>query len=164
MKAELREQLRCCLRGRVCFVGVGNVERGDDGFGVRLAEELDRAGVRDVVFAGTTPEHRIGRYAERGFDHLIFLDAVECGAAPGSVVLLDAREIACRFPQISTHNISLGVLAKYIESSGTTRAWLLGAQPESVKPCAGLSPVMRKTLAAVVDLFGGILRKETPLC
>ncbi len=53
------------------------------------------------------------------FDHLVFLDAVDVGAAPGSVVFLNSQEMAARFPQISTHNISLGLLAKYVESGGT---------------------------------------------
>jgi hypothetical protein len=38
---DLREQLRACLQGRVCLVGVGNADHGDDGFGVRLAESLE---------------------------------------------------------------------------------------------------------------------------
>ena len=30
---DLREQLRQCFQGRVCMMGLGNVEYGDDGFG-----------------------------------------------------------------------------------------------------------------------------------
>jgi hypothetical protein len=37
---DLREQLQQLLEGRVCLMGLGNVDYGDDGFGVRLAEEL----------------------------------------------------------------------------------------------------------------------------
>ena len=35
--SDLRLQLERCFRGRVCVVGVGNVDWGDDGLGVRLA-------------------------------------------------------------------------------------------------------------------------------
>ena len=41
---DLREQLQQLFQGRVCLMGLGNVAYGDDGFGVRLAEELKAEG------------------------------------------------------------------------------------------------------------------------
>jgi len=149
---DLREQLELCFQGRVCLMGLGNTDYGDDGFGVRLAESLAEAGVPDVVVAGTTPDRFVGRVAGEGFDHLIFLDAVEFGGAPGSVVFLDAGEMAARFPQISTHKISLGLLAKWAEANGSTRAWLLGVQPQSLKPGANLTIMVRNTLDVLAGL------------
>ncbi len=149
----LRQQIQSSLGGRVCFMGLGNVQGGDDGFGVRLAEELERAGVPDVVFGGTAPERLAGRCATAGFDHLVFLDAVEVGATPGSVVFLNSQEMTARFPQISTHNISLGMLAKYVESSGTTRAWLLGAQPAALKRAPAISPAIQSTVTVLTELL-----------
>ncbi len=153
---DLREQLQSALRGRVCFMGLGNVDGGDDGFGVRLAEALTRAGLPDVVIAGTAPEQPAGRCAGAGFDHLVFLDAVEFGAAPGSAVWLNSQKMAGRFPQISTHCISLGMLAKYVESRGRTRTWLLGVQPQSLKPVPALSPAIQTTLTLLTELIGGV--------
>lgn len=150
---DLREQLEVCFQDRVCLMGLGNTDYGDDGFGVRLAETLAAAGVPDVVIAGASPDRFVGRAAGEGFNHLIFIDAVEFGSAPGSVVFLNAEEMSARFPQISTHKISLGLLAKWIEASGSTRAWLLGVQPESLKPGAGLTPTVQRTLEALVELL-----------
>ncbi len=190
---DLREQLHHCFQGRVCLVGVGNVDWGDDGFGVRLAEALGKSelrnsksetnpnveirnhhtdadvsdcGFRDcfglrisdfgfasVIVAGTTPERVIGRLAEAGFDHLVFLDAVEFGAAPGSVTFLNAEAIAARFPQVSTHKLSLGLLAKMVEADGLTKVWLLGVQPESLKAGEGLTPAVQRTLEVLRDLL-----------
>ena len=78
---DLRDQLKPCLRGRVCFMGVGNVAYGDDAFGIRLAERLQAIGIPNVIAAGTTPERWVSRLADPGFDHVIFLDAVEFGGA-----------------------------------------------------------------------------------
>lgn len=150
---DLREQLRDRLRDRVCFLGLGNTDYGDDGFGVRLAEELIHAGVGEVVVGGTAPERWIGRITTGGFDHLIFLDAVEFGGAPGSVVFLNSQEIATRFPQISTHKISLEVLAGLAEEGGTTRAWLLGVQPEGLRMGEQLTPTVNTTLSLLRDLL-----------
>lgn len=150
---DLRQQLGELLQGRFCLMGLGNVECGDDAFGVRLAEELREAGVSDVVVAGTTPEHYIGRILDQGFDRLVFLDAVEFGASPGSVVLLDASEISARYPQISTHKISLGVLAKWVQASGKSKVWLLGVQPKSITLGQTLTP----TVSATLDLLRALL-------
>jgi hydrogenase maturation protease len=143
---NLREQLQILLQTRVCLMGLGNVDYGDDGFGVRLAEALE------VMNAGTNPERFIGRVADEGFDHVIFLDAVEFGGAPGSVALLNSDEMAARFPQISTHKISVGLLAKQLESNGRTKAWLLGVQPESLKLGGRLTPTVQATLELLLDL------------
>jgi hydrogenase maturation protease len=148
---DLREQLEQSLAGRVCFMGLGNVEYGDDGFGVRLAEQLTAAALPDVVVAGTTPDRWISHFAS--FDHIVFLDAVEFGGAPGSAVFLDSAEIAVRFPQISTHKISVGVLARWVELTGSTKAWLLGVQPESLKPTPQLTPTLQLTLEALRELL-----------
>jgi hydrogenase maturation protease len=156
---DLREQLEQCLRGRVCLMGLGNVDYGDDGFGVRLAEELLTAGLPEgwrAVVAGTTPERSIGRVADEGCDRLVFLDAVEFGGAAGSVLLLDSGEMAARFPQISTHKISLGLLAKWAEANGTTKVWLLGVQPESLGTGQQLTPRVQETLDALSELLRGI--------
>lgn len=183
---DLREQLWQLLQGRVCFVGLGNVDYADDGFGVRLAEKLKsedrnpKTGANPkcedrnedlrcvhsdfgfrvsafgfgglVVVAGTTPERFIGRVAEEGFDNVIFLDAVEFGGTPGSVVLLDSDQMATRFPQISTHKLSLGLLARQIEAKGLSKVWLLGVQPKSLRQGEKLSPAVQATLELMLAL------------
>jgi len=139
-----------CLSGRVCFLGLGNKDYGDDGFGVRLAERLIEQGMADVIVAGTVPERWIAQAGS--YDHIVFVDAVEFGGEPGDVVFLDSSEMIARFPQISTHKISLGVLAQWAEGNGRTRAWLLGVQPESLKT-QQLSPALRKTLEGLCKVI-----------
>jgi len=161
--AGLREQIQSSLTGRVCFMGLGNVDAGDDSFGVRLAEALANAGVPDVIIAGTNPERLVGRCAEAGFDHLVFLDAVNFGGEPGSVVFLNSLEISVRFSEIFTHKIPLGLLAKYVESAGRIRVWLLGAQPESLQPASVLSPALQTTAAVLTELIGGLACEGTKI-
>lgn len=157
---SLRDQVWECLRGRFCLMGLGNTDYGDDGFGVRLAERLFESGVADVVIGGANPERYINSAAE-GVDNLVLLDAVEFGGEPGSVVVLNADEMTARFPQISTHKISLGLLAKCAESNGTTKTWLLGVQPESIRQGQALTPTVEKTLAALCDLLCDVSRSKS---
>jgi hydrogenase 3 maturation protease len=158
---DLREQLKHSLNGRVCFMGLGNVDHCDDGFGVRLAEHLISAGVPDVVIAGTTPERDMGRVADGQFDQVVLLDAVEFGGSPGSAIFLHTGEIAARFPQISTHKMSLGVLAKWVEASGKGKAWLLGVQPESLKFLPQLTLTVQRTLEVLVELLCSLRPKPS---
>jgi len=172
--ADFLEQFKLCLPGRVCLLGLGNVDSGDDGFGVRLAEALIRCGAPGpfargelqalssslhCLIAGTQPERFVGRLAARGFDHLVFLDAVEFGGPPGSVVLLNSDQMQARFPQVSTHALSLGLLARWVEANGVAKAWLLGVEPASVQPGSPLSGPVQETLGRLLDVF----RAECPL-
>ena len=87
------------------------------------------------------------------FDHVVFLDAVEFGAAPGSVVFLDSQQITARYPQISTHKISLDVL-------GHVRRVEWGHESVAARGSTGIAerrtkpdfPV-RKTLDVLLDLL-----------
>lgn len=150
----------------MCLVGVGNPEQGDDGLGVSLAAALSRRLERvpnapAVIDAGMLPERFVGRVAEEGYDSLVFLDAVDFGAEPGSVLVADGEEMASRFPQVSTHKISLGMLASWVESNGKTKARLVGVQPESMKFGQGLTPTVQKTLEVLEELLCDAWREET---
>ncbi len=159
---DFREQLSDLLRGRVCVVGMGNLEYGDDGTGVRLAETLGKSGNRRasscdfaVIVAGVSPERYVADLDAAAFDTVLFVDAVECGCTPGSVVLLDSTGMGSRFPQVSTHKLSLGLLAQLVEKNGRTKVWLLGVQPASLARGRGLSPTVALTVERLASLLAG---------
>jgi len=197
---SIRDQLSQILAGRVCVVGVGSADYGDDAVGLILAERLLEAAVsntgnyyfgsprpvaasresakllaqaenaalsRDaatgvrrqtgicVLAAGTNPERHVTWISQAGFDQVLFLDALDFGAEPGTVALLDSAEMRARYPQISTHRIALGTLAELIEAGNRTRVWLLGVQPASLRRGAGLSSKASKT----VELLSELLRE-----
>ena len=73
---------------RLLVAGVGNVLRGDDGFGPRVTELL-----KDLPAGAEVIETGIGGVAllqeiMMGCDGLILIDAVERGAPPGTVFLI----------------------------------------------------------------------------
>jgi len=157
---SLLDALRGTLRGQVCLVGLGNPDLSDDGFGVRLAAALRAMGYPHVVEAGTTPERWVGRLADAHYDTVLFLDAVDLGAEPGAVALLPAEALSARFPQISTHKLSLSLLASVIEASAHTRVCLLGAQPASLQPGCDLTPPLQGTLEALIELLDDALADQ----
>ena len=155
--AALTDGLREALEPPFCVVGVGNDLLGDDGFGPALAGELERSGWPAIV-AGDSPEGWMERLGGGGYRSVLFLDAVDFTGEPGAAVLLDAAAIRARFPQVSTHRISLGTLAAVIESRSGARVRLLGVKPRSLAPGAGLSEPVRTTLGALKTIFTEVRR------
>ena len=150
---DISSTLAEVLTGRTAFLGIGNTDRGDDGFGVRLAEALMEAGVENVLVAGTTPENYVTALGNGQFETVVFLDAVLSDAGSGSVMLMDAAGVKSAFPQVSTHKYSLGTLAGIISSGNGTKVWLLGMRPVSTEMGTGLSRAVKKTLTMLTELI-----------
>ena len=153
MRDEISSTLLEILKGKTAFLGIGNTERGDDGFGVALAESLRDAGVEHVLVGGTTPENYLVLLWDGHFDTVVLIDAVLSEGEPGSVVLMEGNKIKSLFPEVSTHRFSLGTLAEIIESEGRTRAWLLGVVPREIETGSELSRNVKETLVILVELI-----------
>jgi hydrogenase maturation protease len=157
MIPDLQDQLRQCCSGRTCFVALGSSEAGDDAFGILLAKKLAADSVpglqRKFLFAGLSPERYLGLLRQESFDNVVFLDAAELQAAPGTVAVLNAGQMHARFPQVSTHRISLALLAKAIEEGGHAKAWLVATQPSTLKAGSALS----KQAAQAIELLHHLL-------
>ncbi len=75
----------------ILVAGVGNVLRGDDGFGVAVARRLASV---DPVAGTTVVETGIAGIAllpelQRGWDGLVVVDAMDRGRAPGTVMVVE---------------------------------------------------------------------------
>jgi hydrogenase maturation protease len=154
------DQIAQSLAGRVCLVGVGNRELGDDAFGVRVAEDLQGKTRAEVIVAETSPERHVPRMVDGRFDCVLFVDAVEFEGEPGAAIWMDAPEVRSRFPQISTHKISLGTLADLIERESASKVYLLGVKPQSLKPSTGLSTPVHRSQSIVVNALAATLGRE----
>lgn len=156
--SDLVHQLVAWRGRRVCLLGVGDVRRGDDGFGVRLAWALVprlAGGQARAVDAGTCPERYVGAAAADGFETLVFADAARFGAVPGTLVLAETSELLTRPPAAATHRVPISVLAQYAEGLGM-RAFLLGVEPERLDR-AGLSLAVEGTVCVLAELLAGAL-------
>ena len=75
---------------RVLIAGVGNVLRGDDGFGVEVARRLESESLPDGC---SVIETGIGGIAlvqelQEGWDALVVVDTVDQGRPPGTVLVI----------------------------------------------------------------------------
>ena len=127
---NLAERVTGLFRGRVAVVGVGNPFRGDDAAGSLVARSLAGSELPYVVDAGEVPESYAGSIAAWRPDAVLVVDAVDLGAAPGSMALLGRSDMAgCA---VDTHRVPLRIVMHYLESVTGAATWLLAIQPENI--------------------------------
>jgi hydrogenase maturation protease len=135
------------LGAKSVVVGIGNRDRGDDGFGPAVVEALRAAGIGRVVDAGVAPENYLGQIVASEPDVVLVVDAAELAEPPGTVRLADVDE----FPGtgFGTHAGGLSLLLRYLEVRLGRRCLILAVQPETTTGQC-LSPAVRTGLAEVV--------------
>jgi hydrogenase 3 maturation protease len=139
------------LKGKVVIVGIGNVLRGDDGFGPLLIEKLN--GTVDALCfdAGTAPENYIGKIIQAKPDTVLFVDAVSGELNPGEYEILDKTDILGA--GFTTHDLSPKMLIEFLEKETTAAIFMLGVQPQSLVLGDGLSEPVKKALYEVEMLI-----------
>ncbi len=151
MEARLRE----LLRGRVCIVGVGNRQRGDDGAGPRLidARHPDAPGV--WLDAGIAPENYLETIARTNPDTVLIVDAVAFGGVPGECRLIDASAIDT--VAVSTHAGSLSTLSEYLKARTNACIHVIAIEPERIVAQERLSQPVQKTVLELAALLSNVL-------
>jgi len=150
---ELVEEIRKARR--VVVVGVGNTLRGDDGVGVLVARRLAEKGFKGkVIVAGPNPELFIRNIASAKPDLTVFVDAVDAGLEPGSIVVSPLTGTGTAFPPLSTHAIPLPMLAALLGS----KSYLIGIQVEKTDFCSRMSPRVREAAETLVEFLLDALR------
>lgn len=129
-------------------MGVGSYLRGDDSAGLRVARRLRRAGLRDVLVleCSTAPEGFTDKV--RGFeaDHVVIVDAVHAGLAPGDVMVLEPSQLSGQ--AWDTHRPSLRLLALYLKQELGVESTFIGIQAKELGLTLG-SRVSREVARAV---------------
>jgi hydrogenase maturation protease len=150
---------------RVLVAGVGNVLRGDDGFGIEVLRLLERdfGGTDGVRFyeSGIAGVGLVQQLLD-GYDALVIVDALDRGAAPGTVFVLEpdppapgAARGAIDLHQADPEGVlgmaaALGVLPRHV--------WIVGCQAAGCDELgAGLSEPVRAGVSVAVQKVSELL-------
>jgi hydrogenase maturation protease len=142
-------------------LGLGNPLMGDDGAGARVTEMLARDSTvtdrAEVLTAGTD----VLRSMERidGREHVILVDAVECGDKPGRISVLDEPLFEER--QEYAHSLSAAQAVELMRSAmpglrGTKFTWVL-VHVAPVKASEGLSADVAAAVPVAAAVVKGLL-------
>lgn len=143
--------LKGILKGKVVILCLGNMERGDDGAGPRLAAAIKEKICHDVIDAGTTPENYTGLITKLKPDTIIIVDAIHFEGRIGETRLFLGEDL--RSGKISTHDVSPKLLIEYLKFSTNAEIYILGIKPGSNKFGEGLSKDVEDAVKKVSALF-----------
>lgn len=152
---DIKSKLQHVLKGRVTIVGVGNVMRGDDGFGSVLSECIKDRVSANVINAGPTPENHIKRIRDSKPHTILIIDAADFGGDIGDIKLLKKRDIPLY--GLSTHNASLALFFNFLETDTKATIYMLAVQPDRNDINAPLSVILEKKCKEIESLFLDLL-------
>jgi hydrogenase maturation protease len=159
------------VRPRALVVGMGNVLRGDDGFGVEVARRLEtlpevtaRAKIVEVGIGGV---HLVQELMD-GYDLLVIADAVDRGGEPGHLYVLDLEVPSPPSSAFEAWRQDLTDMHETIPSKALVmakalgvlpmRALLVGCQPANVDEAhLGLSAPVLAAVGPAVERIRGLL-------
>ncbi|HEY7589098.1 MAG TPA: hydrogenase 3 maturation endopeptidase HyCI [Thermoplasmata archaeon] len=130
---DFERRLRRRVRGakRLAIIGIGDELNPHDRLGMFAAREIDGLrlpGVK-VFFAGTVPESVTGPVRKYRPNHVVLLDAADMAARPGSLAIVEPKEIQARL--FSTHALPLSVVMEYLAKETKAGVTLIGIQPDT---------------------------------
>ena len=146
---------------RTLIAGFGNVLRGDDGFGVEIIRRLEAqplppgVTLMEVGTAGL----RLAQELLSPYDHLIVVDAMTRGGAPGSVYTLRVDEVAPA-TEVDMHAAIPSRALAIAKALGALPAdvHLVGCEPEGVDELgAALSPAVRQAIAPALTRIRALM-------
>ncbi|MBI5231195.1 MAG: hydrogenase maturation protease [Coriobacteriales bacterium] len=146
---------------RTCIIGIGNSLMGDDGVGVRVAEELasrDLGADASVVVGHLGGMQLVSHLIEN--DRVFIVDAIDTGESPGSVFRFLAEDGIPMFRSETSHGISIPNLLLGARLSGSTAEVIVYAiQVGQVSPIA--DELSREVAAAASDVIEMLVAEVT---
>ncbi|MFZ5799774.1 MAG: hydrogenase 3 maturation endopeptidase HyCI [Candidatus Omnitrophota bacterium] len=155
---ELRK-LQDNLQGKTVIFTVGNLLKGDDGFGPVLASRI-RDKLPLVIDGGISPENFVHSIIREAPDTILVIDAADFKGKSGQARVFTPEEVQ-HLGYFSTHSFPISFILKYLKDNcQNAKVIFLGVQPKSVRFGEGLSQEMEETAGCLRQLLIDTLAKE----
>ncbi|MBI4765781.1 MAG: HyaD/HybD family hydrogenase maturation endopeptidase [Deltaproteobacteria bacterium] len=141
---------------RITILGIGNILFTDEGFGVRVVEQLG-SGYEfsenvSILDGGVLGMNLLGLLSETDF--LIVIDAIRKGENPGSLYKLEESEIPSRIrAKNSLHQVDfLEALTMCRVLDQCPQTVVLGVEPQDIETLScELTPLIRTKVAPMIE-------------
>ena len=143
------------IEKRVLLLGLGNLVRSDDGVGVhaafRLMSDPRVPSEVGVIDGGTQGLNLLPAITEA--THIIAIDAVNAGAAPGTILRYEISELDTLPGSPSVHQIGFADLLDALRwlDNPIQNFILIGVQPEETGWGTKLSPPVEAALPTLIE-------------
>ena len=149
---------------KIMVAGMGNVLRGDDGFGITVIQEL----IRHHQFTENIDLYEAGiggigfvQELMNGYDALIIVDAIDKGAAAGTLFVVEPLENKVEIDNGELHQSMVDMhyadpskvllLARALKVC-PPKVFIVGCQPEYVDDAVeGLRPTVERAVLPAVE-------------
>jgi len=152
---------------RICILGVGNIQKSDDGAGPliikKLGSEIGKQKFNDILLidGGEAPENFSGEIRRFQPGLTIIIDACAGGRKPGTIYIVNPEKI--QYDDISTHKLPLSMFVKFLADTIPTKVIIIGIEPENLNFQGTISKEVNKSVEKFISTFILLLneRKET---
>lgn len=137
---------------RIAVVGIGNELRNDDAAGMLVARTLlqyENPKHALILRAGHAPENFTNELRAYHPQLVLMVDAVDMGAAPGSISLIPFEQIDGM--TASTHSLPLSMLARYLTLELGCIIALIGIQAASNDVGESVAPAVLDAVHEVAE-------------
>lgn len=144
------------VRQGIVVVGIGNIIRSDDGFGVHAMRRLqdDPRTPQGITFVdGGTLGLELVSYVSDA-SRLLLLDAVDDGKPPGTIVRMNGDELRSVPGGASAHHLGVAdlIIMLSLASDEPPDIVLLGVQPASTEWGTAVTPNVEPAFGPLVEL------------
>ena len=160
-EAGLRDEIeRLSGPGPIHVLGLGYLDKADDGAGVLVAEALKKP-FPDFSFSEHDGvEGIVLDISERdGEGTVLFVDAADMDSEPGTVRMVPREAIEDR--EISTHRVPVALMASILERSGK-RVAVVCIQPGTIEFRAEVSAAVATTVDRLVAALTAAMAERIP--
>jgi hydrogenase maturation protease len=137
--------------GKIVVLGIGNILMQDEGFGVRVVEELTRRytfpDTVEVLDGGTLGMELL-RFI-KGADRLLIIDAINGGSEPGAFFQFANEEVKAYFKhKVSMHELGIQDVLAALEvlEEPVKDVVVLGVQPAVIDVGLELSEIVQASV------------------
>lgn len=156
---------------KILIAGVGNVLRGDDGFGIEVTKVLAESGrLSDEIsfFEAGIAGISLVQELMSGYDVLIIADAVDRDEAPGTVFLIepDIPDPGATDPAelhsslVDAHYTEPSRVLLLAKALGVlpARVFIIGCQPGSVEFGSEMSPAVERAIQVALERTESLIK------
>jgi hydrogenase maturation protease len=135
------------------LIGIGNETMTDDGVGPRVAEAVSGQ-ARELGFETLLIGHDavgILAYFDEATEHILFVDCVRMGKAPGEWACFTPEDVKSRktLDRLTTHEGDILRIVELARQLGCPipAITIVGIEPDRIEPGLALSPALQARLA-----------------
>ena len=142
---------------RTLVAGIGNIFRGDDGFGVEVAQRLTPQALGhgvDVGDFGTRGVHLAYEIASGKYDEVILVDAAPRGGVPGTLYAIEPEIDDVTPDAADAHSLTPATLLAWVRriGGGNPHVVVIGCEPGCLDESVGLSVPVTSAIDGAIEM------------